>query len=56
MTISCVLGHFKKIMRKNAMPPPFSPIGSSVKDPILLLPIESGCAVRMRTNKLHNCL
>ena len=43
-------------MRRNALPHPIFLIGSSVKDPILLLPIESGCVLRVRTSKWCDCL
>ena len=41
--------NIKGIIRHES-PPPFSPIGLSVKGTALLLPIDSGCATKMRTN------
>ena len=48
--------NIKEITDQNAPPLPPVPIGPSVEGSVLLPPIDSGCAARMRTNKRRDCL
>ena len=43
--------NMKEIMSQSTLLPPFSPSGSSVKGSVMQLPIDSGDAARVRTNK-----